>query len=316
MAELRIRPYQQGDEHEIVKLFGLVFGRPLPMAYWQWRFRDNPTGRIFIDLAWDGERLAGHYAVSPVVIAVNGQEQLTALSMTTMTHPDYRGKGLFVTLAQSVYQRMADQGLPLVWGFPNVLSHRGFIRDLAWQDIHEVPTFRRVLSEGRPLPAPSPQVVELPALDARCDPLWAEIDKGGRVLTRRDHRYLAWRYTANPENRYTFFGCQQGERLLGYAVCKRYQDGVDLVDLLSLDEHTDLDLVWGVARWAAEQGARSIQTWLNPSLPLHLELEKYAFRPTEPLTYFGARPLRPELEAAAVVNFRNWYITMGDSDVY
>ncbi len=316
MPGLQIRPYQQGDEAKIVSLFGLVFGRPLTMAYWQWRFRDNPTGHIFVDLAWDGEKLAGHYAVSPVVLSVRGQEYLTALSMTTMTHPDYRGRGLFVTLAQSVYQRMADQGLPLVWGFPNSLSHRGFVRDLAWLDIHEVPTFQRVLTQDRPLPTPSPQVVELPSFDSRCDLLWTELDKRDYILARRDCRYLAWRYVANPENRYTLFGYQQGEQLRGYAVCKRYGDGVDLVDLLCLDEQAGLDLVWAVAGWAGRQGASVLQTWLNPSLPLHLELEKYAFRAGEPITYFGARPLRPELESAGLTSYCNWYLTMGDSDVY
>ncbi len=314
-GEVEIRPYRAGDETAILELFQLTFGRPMAPAYWQWRFGNNPTGRIMIDLAWSGSTLAAHYAVSPVVVSMHGQDVLTALSMTTMTHPDFRGQGFFVTLADSVYRRMAETGMSMVWGFPNVLSHRGFIRDLSWHDIHEVPVFRRVLNEGRPLPEPSPRIVELDVFDGRFDRLWTEMEGRYPILTRRDSRYLAWRYGANPENRYTVLGCVDGNRLLGYAIYKPFQDSIDLVDLLCLDEKVGVDLTCGVGQRAAAAGAQSVGMWFNVSLPLHLELEKYGFRNAEPLTYFGARRLRPEM-GSEVDEFRNWYLTMGDSDVY
>jgi Acetyltransferase (GNAT) domain len=312
---LEVRPYQSGDEAAIVDLFELTFGRPLTAAYWQWRFRDNPTGRTMIEVAVSGSTMAAHYAVSPVVVSVRGGDVMTALSMTTMTHPEFRGRGLFVALAESIYKRMTEAAMDMVWGFPNVISHRGFLRELAWVDIHEVPTFTRILAQGRALPAPSGNIVELSSIDARFDLLWDEVKTRQPVLVRRDSRYLSWRYGANPDNAYTLLASLQGDHLMGYAFCKRYHDTVDLVDLLSVSDEAGIDLLWGVSRWAREAGARSVGLWLNSSLPLHHELEKYGFCNAEPITYFGARRLRPGL-GDEIYDFRQWYLTMGDSDVY
>lgn len=314
--ELTVKSYQPRDEQAIVDLFKVVFGRSMSPAYWQWRFGNNPTGKILIDLAWSGDVLAGHYAVSPVVVSVDGREHLTALSMTTMTHPDYRGRGLFVTLSEGVYQRMTDEGLAMVWGFPNIYSHRGFVRDLAWVDIYEVPTFRRMLAEGKPMPEPSVQITELVTFDVRFDQLWDEVKDKARVWTKRDSRYLDWRYGQNPDNKYTTLGHMAEGWLLGYAIYKCYQNSIDLVDILYTNDAVGLDLIYGVAQRAKRENAIAINTWLNCALSLHRKLEKHGFCNSEPITYLGARVLRPELDASEVYSFRNWYLTMGDSDVY
>ena len=316
VAELTIQSYRPGDEAAIEEMFQSVFGRPMSLGFWQWRFGDNPTRRVMVDLAWSGSVLAGHYAVSPVIIYMEGQEYLTGLSMTTMTHPDYRGRGLFVTLAESVYSRMAREGMALVWGFPNDLSHRGFVRDLAWVDIHEVPNFRKPLADGRAMPEPTPHVRELASFDTRFNQLWEEVKGRYGILTKRDSLYLSWRYGANPAHGYTVLGHVESDRLSGYAVFKCYQNQVDLVDILSVDDKVALNLVSGVARWASRQKAEVINMWLNVTLPLHLELESLGFRNCEPITSFGARCLRAGPDVAEVYSFKNWYLTMGDSDVY
>jgi hypothetical protein len=159
-------------------------------------------------------------------------------------------------------------------------------------------------------------VQELAGFDARLDRLWNEVKGRYQILTKRDSRYLNWRYTAHPEQRYTMLGYVQGDQLLGYAVCKWYQNDVDLVDLLSMDDEVGLHLVYGVAQWAARENTGALNVWLNVTLPLHLELEKLGFRNGEPITYFGARVLRTEVNSSDVCNFKNWYLTMGDSDVY
>lgn len=97
---MEIRDYKPGDEKQILKLFEYSFGKKLPEEYWHWRFIDNPQKQIMIKLMWDKEILAGHYAVSPIEMIVHGEKILTALSMTTMTHPDYIGKGIFTQLAK------------------------------------------------------------------------------------------------------------------------------------------------------------------------------------------------------------------------
>lgn len=315
-TEISVQPYRPGNETEILELFREVFGQPMLEDYWQWRFGDNPTQQIVIDLAWHDDLLASHYAVSPVALHIDGEDMLSALSMTTMTHHDFRGRGLFPRLAESVYSRMAAKDMKMVWGFPNVLSHRGFVNYLNWSDISEVPTFRCVFSEGSPLPKPSSHITALESFDSRFDQLWEHVKDEYPVLTKRDSNYLSWRYQRNPSNTYLLLGYLRDDQVLGYAVYKHYQQDVDLVDLLYVDDDIGLDLVLGVAHRAQHRGAQAINMWLNFTLPLHRKLEKLGFRNCEPITYFGARVLDAGLKQSKVCDYKNWYLTMGDSDVY
>jgi GNAT superfamily N-acetyltransferase len=316
-SELEIRPYQTGDKKHILELFRQSYGRDLDERFWAWRFRDGPAGTGVIYLSWDGDVLAAHYAVTPVIMRINGQDWLTGLSGTTMTHPDYRGRGLFPRLAQRTYAYMTEAGMGLVWGFPNALSHRGFVCNLEWVDIYEVPTFRLSLQGRLSLPTPSDDVVESEGFDARFDRLWKRVKDGYPIITRRDRPYLQWRYVENPAERYRILAHVEDESLLGYAVFKRYQDELQIVDILAVqDTDVGLGLISRVAQIALEESAMSISLWLNVTHPLHHALEKRGFRNGEPVTYLGGLALQSDLPLPELYDFRNWYLTMGDSDVF
>ncbi len=316
--QLDTRPFREGDQIAIAELFQASYSRPLDVQVWNWRFRATPAGPGIVDLSWDDVTLAAHYAVSTLGFSIAGQDWLTGLSGTTMTHPDYRGLGLFPRLARSAYGRMAEQGMAMVWGFPNTMSHRGFIRDLGWRDIYEIPTFRLTLAGAGSLPPPTSAVVPLERFDARFDQLWQSVKDEIPVIGRRDARALTWRYTLNPLERYEILGYLQGEQLAGYAVCKRYRDELHVVDFLAGLHAVEVaeQLVFGAIRLAQERGAMTVSLWLNLIHPLHLALEKYGFRNEAPITYFGARRLSSLLGDSTIYDYRNWYITMGDSDVY
>src|SRR5687767_1720003 len=112
-------PYKAGDETAILNLFEVCFKKPLAADYWRWRFEHNPAGLKMIMLMWDHEKLVGHYALSPVNMIIESENHLTGLSMTTMTHPDYTGKGIFQQLALELYnEQHRHNNLTMVWGFP------------------------------------------------------------------------------------------------------------------------------------------------------------------------------------------------------
>ena len=315
-AELQVSDYRPGDERHILSLFRQSFGRELSTQFWTWRFKENPAGFGVIDLCWDDDVLAGHYAVSPVAMRINGQEWLTALSGTTMTHPDYRGQGLFPKLGRSTYARMTQAGMGMVWGFPNNLSHRGIVRDLKWVDIYELPMLRLTLPSRRPLPAPH-NIVALSEFDARFDRLWEQVRDDYRIITRRDQEHLQWRYVKNPSQSYQILACTDANSIAGYAVFKQYGEEMQIVDILTRAP-TDIgvSLVSCVAQVALDQELSSISLWLNVSHPLHRALEKLGFCNGVPITYFGGLSLQADLQEALVYDFHNWYLTMGDSDVF
>jgi len=304
---MELRPYAPGDEAAILGLFELSFGKPLAEAFWRWRFLDDPHGEPLIELAWDGDVLAAHYAVSPTTLAVEGERRPASLSMTTMTHPDYRGQGLFGQLATRLYGRLAELDHVAVFGFPNAQSHRGFVRDLGWSDVHEIPMLRLPVATAVALDAADTRVVN--ELDPSFDALFERCRRLRPVLGWRDAQHLAWRYLAHPVNDYTIVAAPTG-----YAVSKRIGDDLDIVDLLVVDEDAGVmrSLLGGIL--AASPTAGAVNLWMTLASPLHLELERIGFVPSEPTTYFGVRGLAPT--SVDLGDVRTWYYAMGDSDVF
>jgi hypothetical protein len=314
--KLETRSYQLGDEADILELFRQSYGRELSEAYWVWRFRESPAAPGIINLCWDGDCLAAHYAVTPLGLRIQGQDWVAALSGTTMTHPGYRGQRLFPRLAQTTYDQMAHSGMAMVWGFPNLFSHRGLICYLDWLDIYEVPTFRLPLAPSLSLPAPV-KIVELERFDSRFDQLWERVRDDYRVIARRDQKHLLWRYVQHPGGGYRILACVDAGILEGYAVLKRYGHELQVVDILTVhDPSIGVELISRAAQIALENSALGLSLWLNVTHPLHHALEKLGFRNGEPVTYFGGLALQPGLPEAGVYDFRHWYLTMGDSDVF
>jgi hypothetical protein len=212
---------------------------------------------------------------------------------------------------------MVANGMSFVWGFPNANSHRGFVRDLGWQDIHEVPSFRLDLAGVKPVPTHGSEVTLLPGFGPHFDRLWQEVCGDYVVITCRDRRYLTWRYASNLDEHYRVLGFFEGQELRGYAVVKRYLEELQIVDILTVgDDEVGVRLVLSVVRLALEESATTVSMWLNVTHPLHRALEKLGFQLGGPVTYFAGRVLRPGVPKREVYDHRCWYLTMGDSDVF
>ncbi|MBN1946986.1 MAG: GNAT family N-acetyltransferase [Bradymonadales bacterium] len=315
-SALTFRAAQSGDEQAILDLFGASFERHLPEEVWRWRFLHCPAGPGIVELALDGDRLAAHYAVTPVRLSIDGLDILAGLSGTTMTHPDYRGLGLFPLLAERTYQRMEASGMACVFGFPNTGSHRGFVKDLRWSDIYEVPTFSLPIDSSRTSDEASTHIREIDHFDARFDDLWERARKLHRVIACRNQASLDWRYVANPQSAYRILAYCAGDAVSGYAVVKSYQQRLQIVDLCALEIDVEKELVKGVLALARQLSAQVVDLWLSVHRPLHRELERIGFSNSAPVTYFGARRLGQDLSGGTIEDWRNWVLTMGDSDVY
>lgn len=305
-----IRPWQPGDEIAIMGLFETVFGKPMTEAFWRWRYLDHPAGGPMIALAWDGDRLAAHYAASHAPLVIDGATTAAALSMTTMTHPDYRGQGLFERSASVLYEQMAAAGVEVVWGFPNRNSNVPFRRKLAWSAIADIPVLACELRPNHG--AASNTLVEVAAIDTRFD-----LKRQDHEGLHGDHRaaYLSWRIDRNPANRYVILTLPASQDLDGYAILKPYgETEFDLVALAAADDRAYPELISGVLATAAARGAQRVNCWSLPHDPARNPLERAGFQATAPVTYFGGRTLGG---AAVELNDpRRWRIAMIDSDIY
>jgi hypothetical protein len=330
MTGLHHRAYEKGDEYKIVELSKQAFNdRNMGLDYWKWRFEDNIEEKIRVELMFDHDQLVGHYAVSPVKISSNDKFVLTALSNNAMTHPDYWRKGIFTTLARSLHQRIANEDLDFVWSFPvNQASYNGFVHKLNWHEIRNIPTLimRPENLKHPDLSHTKYKVEAINYFDASFDDLWErlrnEFANHFRYFVVRDSKYLNWRYVDNPKYQYKIFIIRESDSCLGYAITKFYSGEEqligDIVDIFCVfDKEVFLSLVEGSISYLS-QNASQICCWMNETCQFYKYLKEVGFTEGSFLTHFGVIPLKAlEVEAQGhLFDYSNWYITMGDSDVY
>jgi hypothetical protein len=314
---MKIRDYHPNDEKQILNLFEATFSKKLSEDFWRWRFENNPAGKHMIKLMWDGEILAGHYAVSPVHLNVEGQTVLTALSMTTMTHPDYAGKGIFAALAKELYDDCFNKhNVSAVWGFPNSNSHYGFIKNLGWYDLEQIPLFTAGSGSIAKVNAEKIKVIER-FTNEHHDTVTA-LTENFSVKTERSKEYLEWRYNNNPSNKYSIFEFAEND-MRYFAVAKIYKGpGGNEIDIVELAFPAEFDLLLQLMNRILQHYGGNEQYKLNMWLPLrdpkHILLEKMGFSNTAPVTYAGIRILGNNF--SQLQNSKDWYYSMGDSDIY
>jgi hypothetical protein len=312
--EFELRGYRAGDETAILDLFQNSFGSVLPLEYWRWRYLNNPAGGPWIELAFDGPNLAAQYAVCGAALCVNGQRRLAAMSMTTMTHPKYRGLGLFPILAERLYGRLEENGSIGVFGFPNRNSHRGFVRDLHWEDLYEIPSLNLAIGRVRNDVTVAPCIQTIDEPSAGFDGLWQKIKNQFPIWTWRDATYLRWRYNECPNNKYYFIVHAADAELSGYAIFKYFgNQSIDILDLQGENETVVHDLVHWIVAKAKNENVETIAMWSSLSSPWRLVLESIGFEMNAPITYLGGRAFgrNPSFESIG-----NWGYAMSDSDVY
>lgn len=320
---MNIRSFRSGDEQEILSLFRVVFCRELDEKLWRWYYLENPMGESVITLCFDGETLVGHYAVTPAILYHGGNEHHAAFSMTTMTHPDYAGRGIFTKLAKEAYDRCESVGIKAIYGFPNTNSYDGFTRKLGWQGFGQVPTLE---IDGLPKKydkqAPLPTILHAKKSPST-DSLWKKAIYPKKVVVPRTREYFEWRYFRKPGAEYTVFSFEDADgALVGVIVLKLHvQDSAvtgHIVDFLAIDDNDVRKSMLSEAfDFFGESGTTRISTWLPGKRPEAECLLEAGFHVGQWPTYFGAKPLGPPSEfAATVTDLENWDITMGDSDVF
>lgn len=314
---LDIRPWQPGDETAIQELFQTVFGRTLAPDFWNWRFKQHPAGGPLIMLAWVGDRLASHYAAAQCPLFIDGRAMRGALSMTSMTHPEFRSMGLFEKTGLALYSQLSEQGYAATWGFPNTNINVHRQKKLGWLPVSDVSRLSLSLPRDGILGFSQDLggVIETDKIDARFGRHTARMLRQDTVQLGRDTETLAWRVDQNPVNQYIRLVLPDGDEIAGYAILKRWQaDEIDIVDM-SADDEEALQLVLRAAiAKATYLGASKVNTWCLNRDERRLPLERIGLNATGPVTYMGVRALDPSLKN--IDDPRRWRISMLDSDLY
>lgn len=305
----RIRPYENGDEYQIVRLFGQVFNQEITVEQWRWKYKHQELRRIESVVAIDEkDKIIGHFGGIPVRMRFRGEDVIAYQAVDVMVHNDYRG-GLY---RKGVYFRMGKmfyEGLPsFVYGFSNFNHLRlGEIMGF-FEDAIEVPDLK---TETKKYMLPLYGLESMGWDDKDIDTLWNKTYNSLGWVVKRDKSFLNWRYKDNAFRSYNLYGMKKrfSKRLLGWIAIRDAGDELLLMDMMCHDKYLE-ELLKKTISLAHRLDKKRVVTWLS---------NKYASR----LATVGFKQFR---RGTYIPNFvwvkraeslemkKQLYYTMGDTD--
>ena len=299
---------------EFQGLFRDCFNREISEEFLTWRYLNNPLEDILVNAALENNKVIANYSVSPCKICVNGNIEKAALSMTTMTHPDFRGRGLFVKLANSLYEKMKEYDYRAVIGFPNRNSHFIFVNRLNWRDVCEMPTMKLNLSTiGSLVNYRSFNIINDKKFLLDYSKLINNHNEKMRVY--KDLKYLKWRFRDNPVNKYDNYVIVQGQSVVSSIVTKKFNNSeIDIVEINSLEDYYTKQILEGVIKKGKKDDLKYVNMWCQLNDIMYEAVKEYGFVNCEPISYFGVKDFKEKSTDLSACD--NWNIQMGDSDVY
>lgn len=328
-----MRPSVAADAPAIRTLFAAVFGVDRPIEHSVWKFDDNPSGAGIGMLAIDAGRIVGQYVVMPTRLRLGRDVVEGAQSLDTMVHPDYRGQGMFVQLANACYELAASRGVEVLYGFPNVNSYPGFIRQLNWHHTGDIARWVRHLDLGKHPRAPRalkplgrlatrliktgnpaaggvtvragrPDAAALDALLGR----WRAM--GGPCRIERSRDWYDWRFSERSGERYEWLTAYRGSDARALVILNRAASA--LVDFLGDDAEAMEAATASAVLRAGESGAASISTVTSEPIPIAaLHACGFFDRAKVPLI---VRALTTRTLPANIHVHENWSINPADLD--
>lgn len=244
----RVVPYHPSRRPAVLELMAEVQGHRTREDEFVWWFEKNPTGYLNIFLAEAEGALIGISCTNSFRVLVQGVEHLVPFSLNVLTHPTYRGRGIFSALELANEDDARRRGCAFMLSFPNRLSTPIFLRRLGWSatpgpwylvkardPIRLLAAWggrawpERLAAAGRSALGWTfrrrwPSSVEpIDEFGAPFDALWQERARGGQWTLVKDARYLNWRFVEAPSGRYRCFRVREGSEDVGYVVLGRIE---------------------------------------------------------------------------------------------
>lgn len=289
---------------DFINLYQSCFNGYIDENILKHRFLNNPYEDLLMCVAFEEGKLIANYSVSPTRLSVGCNMIKSALSLNTMTHPDYSGRGLFVTLAEVLYAYIQEEGYELVYGFPNYLSNPTFYNQLSWVTIYEHPTLELDLTNET-----FSRIKKL-SLKYSTDTLFNEHKDFIEVY--KSQKYINWRYLDNVE--YKYFEIRLDNE--NWCIYKFYNEIVNIVEFHVNNSRALFSLILEIIMIAQNNGKNKLTIWSKINTEIHYFFEKMCFRNKYPVTYFAARILSNNLDKDMITDSRLWRVSMGDDNVY
>jgi hypothetical protein len=344
----QVRPYQEGDERQIVPLFARVFGREITEAHWRWKLGERPSPVANVWLATDQSGPIFQYAGIPVTFQLPTGHTMAMISVDTMTAPEYRRQGLLTTVGRAVYDAWRDAGIGFVLGLPNeqwgsrasalgwepLFPLRWLVRPLRpatllarrlrLPSIPPLAAVEHLWNRGWELRAPRDPAIGVRPMQragTEIDRLWDRCAPSAGISIVRDSDWVNWRYLAPSTDSYRVLLAERDGEAAGYAAYRvQHTEGRSVGYIAEVLTHRSDRAAEGtlIARCIAElqaAGAELVATLAVPDAPLHQALRRAGFRWGWGEFMVEFVPLDPGMDTSVFHQAERWTISGGDFDV-
>lgn len=250
---LRFRDATRSDTPRIVTLLNQTFRTPIDEATWEWYVYGNPVGHSRVYLAAEpDDRLVGVIAFAPISLRVAGSPVIGDFAHHLVLEPAYRDTLSFVGLNRHALRAQAALGRGLAIGPPNRTAYPIHKTIMKWVDFGYLECLRKV---G---PAERPHDCQETALFGReFDHFYSEVSRHLAFCVDKTLEWMNWRFCSRPGAPYTVYTLEQGNRLSGYVVLKRWQDPdgyrkAHILDMHALDAESLSQLATAAEAYAAD----------------------------------------------------------------
>lgn len=214
---------------------------------YEWLFDKNPYNKSgnMMYLLKEGDKVIGCDGLLPNELYVNGKVLLTAHSVKSMTHPDYKKQGIFRMMTENSCERGLKDGVDVVIGLANDQSYPAYQR-FGWPTLFEKEVYvkpilitnilRRRIKMGslaslgnsiysvymkNKLKMQMDKEIKFEILNVVPEDIqecWDKFKSKYNVLLVRDYKYCNYRYNIRPDVNYVTVLMKLNNEIIGFAI--------------------------------------------------------------------------------------------------
>ena len=357
----QVREYQEQDQSQIIQLLTSVFpGWPridtphTPQDYWNWKYTAAPNTENMIAVAEHQDQIIGCLHTIPHRYKGPQGQDKCATGTDLAVHPDHRGTGLGLQLADKINQMLTEAGYKFTYSitgnpkltkgiprgqtvFPGEVINYAKINDIDRQ-LHAYPmshewlikagfhTLKGLTRLKKAIKGGGEQHVaeEADSFGPETDTLWKQVETKYRFAATRTSDYLNWRYCDPRAGGYEIRKTYTGDKLTGYCVFRANRHKAEypvgfITELVTAPRRPDVahTLVQSVDDWMSDADVNIVNFQGMEASPTFKVLESHGYLNTRIKITILLKPLVPlqELDSILGGDPRRIMISWGDHDV-
>jgi len=319
---LTIQEYDpQKDEELVLSLWEAAFQNQIKASLWQWKYIDNPYDTTIILCKNTRGEPVVFYGGIPFASTCHGRSVKMIHLSDIMSHPDYRGSGVFIHTANAYFDTFGNRDdVAVMYGFPGKYHFDIGVKYLQYSHLGKGAAFLTGKVDMIKKMTPSPgTLTRAHEANEDFDNLWQTLKKVYPFTVVRDKAYLKWRFFNHPAKNYEIWCLENRGKnnYCGYMVLNLEGEKAIIVDMLLPDsKNLVADMAGSVALMMEKRGFTTMETWLPETHFLVTLLKSAGFEQNpEPIGIIPTiRLFDKELDLAD--SGRDFYYTMGDGDLF